>query len=643
MAKFTKASFKKLLGDDRRNFLRNAAAAGTAALLAPTEMARALEVSPVPPAVDSPAEVRVLTEGRSGSDFMVDVIKSLDIEYVCSNPGSTFRGLMESIVNYGGNKKPEFIICTHEESAVAMGNGYAKIEGKPLAVLFHGTVGLQHSSMAIYNAFGDRAPVYIMIGNVMDATFRRQSGDWNHSAQDIAAMVREYVKWDDTPVSLQHFAESGVRAYKIAMTPPMGPVLLVADRQLQEPPIPEGAELRIPKLPVTMPPQGDSGSVAEVARLLVQAENPVIALDHATRTQAGMDRLVELAELLQAPVIDRWGRMNFPTRHPLSQSVSGRRVIADADVILGLELIDFFGLINSPEDQVQELTSRRITKPGVKLISINSGDLYQKSVYQNFQRFTDVDLAIAADVETTMPSLIEAVKRQITAARKTAFQARGAKLAVAHKEGLEKARADATYAWDATPISTARLCMETWGAIKDEDWSLVSPGGSHISSWPLRLWPFDKHYQYIGGIGGGGLGYCPAAAVGAALANRKYGRLSVNIQCDGEMLFGPSILWTAAHHRIPLLTVMHNNRAYHEEVMEMQRMSDRRERGIDRANIPAAIEDPHIDFAKLAQGFGVYSEGPITDPKDLGPAIRRAVAVVKRGEPALVDVVTQPR
>ena len=279
--------------------------------------------------------------------------------------------------------------------------------------------------MTIYNAYGDRAPIYIMIGNTMGAEFRRDEGDWNHSATDIAAMVREYVKWDDIPISLQHFAESGVRAYKIATTPPMGPVLLVADRHLQEPPIPEGAEPRIPKLPVTMPPQGDSGAVAEVARLLLQAENPVIALDHATRTQAGVDSLVELAELLQAPVIDKWGRMNFSTRHPLSQSASGRRLIADADLILGLELIDFFGLINSPEDQVHEPTSRRIAKPGAKLISINVGDLYQKSVYQNFQRFTDVDLAIAADVEATVPSLIEAVKRQITAARKTAFQARG--------------------------------------------------------------------------------------------------------------------------------------------------------------------------------------------------------------------------
>src|SRR6202167_2956590 len=166
---------------------------------------------------------------RSGSDFMVDVIKSLGIEYVCSVAGSSFRALHESVINYGGNSAPEFITCCHEESSVAMAHGYAKIEGKPVVVFAHGTVGLQHAAMAIYNAYCDRVPVYIIIGNTLDATKRRPGAEWDHSVQDAAAMVRDYVKWDDSPTSLQHFAESAVRAYKIAMTPPMAPVLLVAD------------------------------------------------------------------------------------------------------------------------------------------------------------------------------------------------------------------------------------------------------------------------------------------------------------------------------------------------------------------------------------------------------------------------------
>jgi thiamine pyrophosphate-dependent acetolactate synthase large subunit-like protein len=589
-----------------------------------------------------PSSVEVLTTDRPGSDFMVDVIKSLGIEYVCANPGSSFRGLQESVVNYGGNKAPEFITCCHEESSVAMAHGFAKIEGKPLAVFAHSTVGLQHAAMAIFNAYCDRVPVYIVLGNTIDATMRRPGVEWDHSVQDAAAMVRDFVKWDDLPISLGHFAESAVRAYKIAMTPPMMPVLLVADSELQERPAPENEGLRIPRLTLATPPQGDSGAVAEAARLLVAAENPVIVADRAARTAAGMERLIELAETLQAPVIDQAARLNFPTRHPLNHSQRGRAVVAGADVILGLELTDFWGVVNSFRDQLHR-TSKSVINEGTKLISITTGDLYLKSNYQDFQRYPEVDLAIAADAEATLPSLIEAVKRLINDDRKRALQERGSKLAADQQDALDQMRTDATYAWEASPISTARLSAELWAQIKDKDWSLVSAVAPGVSNWPLRLWTFDKHYQFNGGAGGYGVGYGAPAAAGAALANRKHGRLSVNIQCDGDLMYAPGILWTAAHHRIPLLSVMHNNRAYHQEMMHLQRMGNRHNRGVKRAGIGTTISDPNIDFAKLAQSMGVHGEGPISDPKELGPAIRRAIEVVERGEPALVDVVTQPR
>ena len=640
----------------RRDFLKSVVA-GAATLAAPADALHAelpaaqpaespaSSVLPLwPPMVESdpPAETEILTLDRSGSDFMVDVIKSLGIEYVCAVAGSSFRALHESVINYGGNSNPEFITCCHEESSVAMAHGYAKIEGKPLCIFAHGTVGLQHAAMAIYNAYCDRVPVYIVIGNNLDATKRDAAyGEWAHSVQDAAAMVRDYVKWDDVPISLQHFAESAVRAYKVAMTPPMAPVLLVADSELQENPIAEDAALHIPKLTLPAPPQGDSGSIAEAARLLVNAQNPLIVVDRYARTQAGIDMLVELAETLQAPVIDQAGRMNFPTRHPLNQTSRRNAVVSNADVIMGLEATDFWSALNTMHDQVRR-TSHPIVKSDAKLISITMGDLYTKSNYQDFYRYTGVDLAMAADPEATLPSLIEESKRLINADRKRALQDRGAKLAASHQQALEQARTDASYAWDASPVSTGRLCAEIWAQIKDEDWSLVSLL-RHFSWWPLRLWPFDKHYQYIGTQGGGGVGYSAPASVGAALANKKHGRFSVSIQDDGDLMFAPTVLWTAAHHRIPLLSVMHNNRAYHEEMMHVQRMANRHQRGIDRAHIGTTFEDPNLDFAKLAQGMGVYAEGPITDPNELAPALKRAIAVVKRGEPALLDVVTQPR
>jgi acetolactate synthase I/II/III large subunit len=633
---------------NRRDFLKTAGAAAlaTAPKVAEAERTPASRLVSAPPMspeaeVGTPSALEVLTTDRTGSDFMVDVIKSLGIEYICANPGSSFRGLHESVINYGGNKNPEFITCCHEESAVAMGHGYAKIEGKPLTVFAHGTVGIQHAAMAIYNAYCDRVPVYIIAGNIVDATKRINAIEWAHSVQDAAAMVRDYLKWDDLPLSLPHFAESAVRAYKIAMTPPMLPVLLVADGELQENPIPDGVTLRVPKLALAAPPQGDSGAVAEAARLLVAAENPVIIADRAARTPVGLARLIELAETLQAPVIDQTGRMNFPSRHPLNQTQRSRELVCNADVILGLECSDFWGALNSFRDQINR-NSLPLTKPDVKLISITAADLFSKSNYQDFQRFPQVDLDIAADAEATLPSFTDSIKRQLTPDRKRVLQERGAQFAVARQESLQQAREEAAYAWDASPISTARLCAELWAAIKTEDWSLVSVT-TFLNRWPQRLWSFDKHHQYIGGSGGYGIGYGAPAAVGAALANRKYGRLSVNIQCDGDLMYAPGILWTAAHHRIPLLSVMHNNRAYHQEVMQVQIMANRHSRGVDRAGIGTTIDDPAIDFAKVAQGLGVHAEGPITDPKDLSSAIRRALDVVKHGEPALIDAHTQPR
>jgi acetolactate synthase-1/2/3 large subunit len=637
----------KKLSVDRRKFLQGAAG-GVAGLVASTAVAGAQPPAapqsasaPMLPREVDPSGVDVLTVDRSGSDFMVDVLKSLGLEYIASNPGSSFRGLHESVINYGGNSAPEFITCCHEESSVGMAHGYSKIEGKPMGVLLHSDVGLQHGSMAIFNAYCDRAPVYLIAGNSIDETMRRPGVEWEHSVQDVAALVRDFTKWDDLPISLPHFAESAIRAYKIAMTTPTMPVLIVADSELQERPIDKDTAIHIPKMALDSPPQGDSSAVAEAARLLVAAENPVIVADRTARTPAGMARLIELAEALQAAVIDQGGRMNFPTRHPLNQTERSRALISDADVILGLELGDFWGTVHSFRDQVHR-TSKPATKSGAKLISITAGDLYTKGNYQDIERYPEVDLAIAGDSEATLPSLIEAVKRQITAIRKTAFQDRGSKLADARLRSLERARTEATYGWDSSPITMARLAAELGMAIKKEDWSLVSDVG-FASRWPLRLWEFDKHYQYIGGTGGAGEGGRAPNAAGAALANKKHGRVSVGIQGDGDLMYAPGVLWTMAHHHIPLLMVMQNNRAYHQEVMHVQRMANRHNRGITRADIGTTLKDPNIDYAKVAQGLGVYAEGPITDPKDLGPALKRAIEVVKRGEPALLDTVTEPR
>jgi acetolactate synthase-1/2/3 large subunit len=256
-------------------------------------------------------------------------------------------------------------------------------------------------------------------------------------------------------------------------------------------------------------------------------------------------------------------------------------------------------------------------------------------------RYQEIDLTIAGDAEASLPTLIEHVKRLADDGRKSAFEARGKKLAAAKIAAIEQAKSDATIGWDASPITTARMCAEVYGQIKDEDWSLV--GTAIRLTWPHRLWNFDKPYQWNGVSGGAGVGYNLPASLGAALANKRHGRLTIAFGGDGDFMFNPGALWTAAHHSIPILYIVHNNRAYHQEYMYLQAMAARHGRGITNTATGITITDPNVDYATIARGFGVHGEGPITDPKDLAPALKRGIAVVKSGQPALIDVVTDPR
>jgi len=637
----------------RRNFLKSIGVGAATSLVAPTKVSAQTaaaeagkSVSALPPSHYEESMEMGVPEGyteaqakhyfvqSAGSDYMVDVMKTLDIDYVASNPGSSFRGFQESITVYGGNRKPEFLTCLHEETAAAMSHGYAKIAYQPMAIACHGTVGLQHAAMGIYNAWCDHAPMIIFAGNHMEATDRRPGAEWSHSALDCVKLVRDFIKWDDIPLSLGHYAESLMRAYKIATTPPMGPVAIVLDGHLQEQDT-HGVVPKIPAYTPSVPPHGDLAALRAAAQLLVDAENPVILAGRAARTPVGMENLVELAEALQAPVSGD-GRMNFPNNHYLNQG--GRGLLRQADVILGLEKNDFWNTVNSMRDLVHR-TSTKVVRDDVKLISLGSEDLFIKSNYQNFQRFQSVDLSITGDAEVSLPYLTEEVNRLMSRSSRAKAKARGEKYREQYKQSIEQARQEAAIGWNDRPVSLDRLSLEIWNEVKGRDWSEVS-GRSPASS---RLWTMDRHYHQIGGSGGAGVGYNLPASVGAALANREHGRFSVAIQPDGDALYAPGAMWTAAHHRIPILWVMHNNRGYHQEVMHLQRMASRRQRGADGdAKIGNVFEDPFINFATLAQGFGVYSEGPITDPDDLGPALQRAAAVVDGGHPALVDVICQP-
>jgi len=571
-----------------------------------------------------------------GSDFMVDCLKALGYEYVAATPGSTFRGFQESVINYPGSGGPEWLTATHEEISAAMAHGYAKASGKPMAFAVHGVVGVQHAAMDVYQAYADRVPMLLLTANYADATLRNEAAEWDHNATDMLAMLRGFVKYDEQPGSLQHFAESLARAHGLAMTPPMGPVALVLDQNLQELTI-SGKPSMKPFVPVR-PPAADANAVADIAKMLVAAQNPVIVVDRTARTPAGVDLLVQLAEALQAPVVDRLGRMNFPTNHYLWSQVP---VAWQADVILALDVGDLFDVVGDVPDITNRKTIMHI-KPGTKVISIDAELNVPQANYQVKQRFYQADYPVAGDSEATLPSLIEAVKRSMPDTRRNqnADRANRFKNAFAARRAADANAA--AVGWDASPISVPRMVMELWNQIKGLDWALVSQA-TFQSFWQQRLWNFTKHHNYIGNQGAAGIGYTGPASVGAALAHRNDGIISVSIQGDGDFMFFPGSHWSAAHHKLPLLTLIHNNRAWHEELMFLQVVADRRNRHPERAEIGTVMTNPNIDYAKIASGLGVYGQGPISSPGDLGPAIARALAVVKRGEPALIDVVSQGR
>lgn len=587
----------------------------------PTETQLARDSGNVRP----PSAVRSIT--RPGSDLMVQTVRDLGIEYAAANPGSSFEGLQESFINYGNpaNRMPEWITALHEESAVTMAHGYAKAEGKPMLALLHGTIGIQHAAMSIYQAYYDRVPVLMMAGN--DPDFIPA-----HTAHDMAGMVRSYTKWDAEPKTLDEALVAIQRAYNEAITPPMGPTLVVLSSEIQKENAPNA------KVPAYRPPQFptiDATHAKEIAKGLLDAQNPRIAVGRL-RTPAGVKRAVELAELVGASTSTAAtnGPMSFPQRHPLC----GPGAETNYDYALGLEAPAAQVFIQGPT--LAKVASSRDTV-NVGFAGLNGGGFGGGR-----GRGGPTGTHLEADAEASLPLIIEQVKQQMTGDQKARIQERSAKHARANHEAHVTAVAQAVEAkragWNGSPISTARVYAELWPLIMNEDWCFSSPSnfsGGHNN----QLWVHNKPYSYLGGQGAGGMGYGAPASVGAALAAKARNRIVINIQTDGDLNYAPGVLWTAVHHKLPMLTVMHNNRAWHQEYMFIEYMAGVRGRRAEHADIGSTLRDPYIDYAKMAAGYGMAGEGPISDPTKLSAALKRGVASAKGGEPYLIDVITQPR
>ena len=576
---------------------------------------------------------------RYGSDLVVDLLQRYSIPYVSLNPGSSYRGLHDSLVNYGGNIPP-MIVCQHEETAVFMAHGYAKATGRPMAAIVHDTVGLLHCAMAVYYAYLDRIPLLLLgATGPMDPVRRRPGIDWIHTTVHQAQPIRDYIKWDRQPAGAQEVADSFARAYRVATQEPQGPVYLVYDTGFQEDPLEVDVAIPDPERvgPGTLA-HPDPAAIDQLASLLSEASMPVIIAGYAARHHAAFQQLVDLAEAAGAAVIDRNDRLNFPTTHPLNVTYAETELLRRADVILAVDVKDLYG----PLVELDRLTrqTRFVTPPGCKIAEIGHRDLNISKWSDEYQQLVPVDLQIIADSSVAMPILTERVREKTASneSAKTRVRERSAELGERHRAARARWQQEAKQDWDATPTTTARLASEIWDVIKGEDWVLTA---NTLQDWALKLWDFDRPERHPGKALGTSTQI--GIALGVALAYKDSGKVVVDIQPDGDLMFDAGALWIATNQHLPLLVVMYNNRAYYNDWEHQIRLANHRGTPPENAWLGQAIDYPAPDFALLARAFGWYSEGPIEDPAQVGGALRRALEAVKRGQPALVDTVTQYR
>jgi acetolactate synthase I/II/III large subunit len=575
---------------------------------------------------------------RYGSDVIVDLLSGQGIRYVALNPGASFRGLHDSLVNR--SDAPEMILVPHEKLAVNIAHGFAKASGEPMAAILHDTVGLLHGALGIFTAFLDRAPVIVLGGaGPMDTARRRPWIDWIHTSSIQGNAVRDFTKWDDQPASVEAMPEAFVRARQVALSEPAGPVYVALDADLQEksisaePPAVDWARSG-PARPIAPEPAG----LAEAVRLLVEAKRPVLVGGYAGRDARAFDWIPELAEVVGAGIVDLDNRLNAPTMHRLN--VTGTKALEQADLVVLLDHRDVSRTLLTTDPPAREVRSR--VAADCRIVDIGFNDHHVSAWVHDVGPTVAMDLRLTADTSVALPMLLEAAGEALRDEPPGRAAERGAR-----RESLARDHAQQRAAWadeatrraDERPISPSRLAAEVGQAIRDHDWVLTA---GTANDWALRLWDFDRAYRHPGRS----LGTATQIGIslGVALAHKGSGRLVVDIQPDGDLLFDGAALWIATAHRIPMLVVMYNNRAYYNDYEHQIRIGRARGSDMDRVHIGVAIEDPPPDFATLARSFGWHSEGPIEDPDRIQDAVRRAADVVLReGRPALVDVVCAHR
>lgn len=590
---------------------------------------------------DAPRDVPALSGRPSapewGSDVAAEMLRRLEIRYIAVEPGASFRGLHDSIVNYLGNEAPEMIICNHEEVAVGIAHGYAKYTGRAMAAAVHSNVGLMHATMTIFCAWCDRAPVLVLGGTgPMDATERRPWIDWVHTAHAQGELVRDFTKWEHQPASVAAIPEAMLRAWQVAHIEPRGPVYICLDAGLQEQRL--GSPVAIPDVaafPAPEPAAPDAGAVARAAALLVAAERPVLLLGHTGGTESGWAATIALAETLGAAVAtDRSSQAAFPTDHPLHQGMSrsqtlegAAEAIREADAILAVQRTDVAGALRE-----------RDGRP-VHVINVTLEPYAVRSWSADHQELPAAEITIISSAEPAIVAIGAAVAEALRADPVARSRAAERARTLGIRSHARRAALDAENAAGAgrRPIRIARAVAELRAALGPRGADAVVAQAPR-SPWPIATWDFTKPKSYLGHDGGAAVGSGPGIAVGAALAARGSGRPVIAVIGDGELLAAPTALWTAAHHGIPVLFVIVNNQSYYNDEQHQERVARTRGRPPENRWIGQRMDRPAVDFAALARDLGAVGIGPVDDPEQLRSAFDEALRALDAGQPVLVDV-----
>jgi acetolactate synthase-1/2/3 large subunit len=570
-----------------------------------------------------------VTATRYGSDVMVDAIKACGFKYVCLNPGSSYRGLHDSLVNYGGND-PEIITCNHEKLAVGIAHGYTKAAREPTACILHDIVGLLQGTMGIYYAWIDRAPVVVFGGaGPMAYDRRRPNIDWIHTANVQGNVVRDYTKWDDQPASVASVPESVMRAYRIATAAPQGPVYVALDAGLQEDEV--GDEIVLPnwdRLRTPSPIGPDPRALRALAERLCAAERPLIVTSYAGRDASAFGQLTELSELLGVGVIDTGWRLNFPNRHPHAVTMD---IIPESDCVLFVDVKDMGKWTQKLDRTTREIES--LIPRDAAILDVGFNELGIGAWSHDHAQLHETDIQVTADTAVALPLLLD-LCGELNASAREGWRTR---LREHHDETWAAWGRQAQEEAGLSPVSTSRLATEVWEAVKDYDWVLTA---GTASGWAPKVWDFDREYRHPGASLGTATQI--GMSIGVALAHKGTGRLVVDLQPDGDLMFDLGALWIASYHRIPMLAVMFNNRAYYNDWEHQERMAHARGTDVERAYIGMEIDKPAPDFGAIARAMGWHGEGPINDPDQVQAAVRRAAEVVlQERRPALVDIVCQ--